>query len=292
MLTESASARLATPMFMHPDQLKGGPRGLPAVHAADDDAEPLARGLVARARHRRDAEDRRVGDRGPRGASTARPCSRNMYLKASHQIERGKTGEVKAYAIAAAQHDPLTVKKLVNMLLDSGVEVQQARAQFVADDRVYGPGSFVVHDGAAEAGPRAMDARTHLLSRQHLHARPRGQPDPPLRHVDRHVRRVHGRAQRSRCRRPSPPTCDAHGEARARGHRHAGCAGGLRARWPTQRRVPCRAPPACAGHRRAPRERAVGRRQHPRRRLHRGQRRRRAHRDADGRHVRRAQGRP
>ena len=29
MLTESASARLATPMFMHPDQLRGGPRGLP-----------------------------------------------------------------------------------------------------------------------------------------------------------------------------------------------------------------------------------------------------------------------
>ena len=29
MLTESASARLATPMFMHPDQLRGGPRDLP-----------------------------------------------------------------------------------------------------------------------------------------------------------------------------------------------------------------------------------------------------------------------
>ena len=29
MLAESASARLATPMFMHPDQLRGGTRGLP-----------------------------------------------------------------------------------------------------------------------------------------------------------------------------------------------------------------------------------------------------------------------
>ena len=29
MLTESASARLATPMFLHPDQLRGGPRNLP-----------------------------------------------------------------------------------------------------------------------------------------------------------------------------------------------------------------------------------------------------------------------
>ncbi|MEZ5287070.1 MAG: hypothetical protein R2712_20140 [Vicinamibacterales bacterium] len=29
MLNESASARLATPVFIHPDQLKGGARGLP-----------------------------------------------------------------------------------------------------------------------------------------------------------------------------------------------------------------------------------------------------------------------
>ena len=29
MLTESASARLATPLFLHPDQLQGGSRGLP-----------------------------------------------------------------------------------------------------------------------------------------------------------------------------------------------------------------------------------------------------------------------
>ena len=29
MLTESASARLATPMYIHPDQLRGGPRNLP-----------------------------------------------------------------------------------------------------------------------------------------------------------------------------------------------------------------------------------------------------------------------
>src|SRR6185503_812058 len=50
----------------------------------------------------------------------------------------------KAYAIALAQHDPQTVKKLANMFLESGVEVMQAKAQFVADGRVYAPGSFVV----------------------------------------------------------------------------------------------------------------------------------------------------
>ena len=67
-----------------------------------------------------------------------------MYLKGTRQTERGANGAVKAYAIAAAQHDPLTVKKLANMLINSGVEVQQSKAQFIADGRVYGPGSFVV----------------------------------------------------------------------------------------------------------------------------------------------------
>ena len=67
-----------------------------------------------------------------------------MYLKGIRQTERGANGEVKAYAIAATQHDSLTTKKFVNMLLNSGVEVHQAKAQVVADGRVYGPGSFVV----------------------------------------------------------------------------------------------------------------------------------------------------
>ena len=61
MLNESASARLATPMYMHPDQLRGDVRGLPEYAAQTIDAEPLARRLVARPRHRREAEDRRRG---------------------------------------------------------------------------------------------------------------------------------------------------------------------------------------------------------------------------------------
>ncbi len=68
----------------------------------------------------------------------------NMYLKGTRQTERGARGAVKAYAIAAAQHDPLTVKKLINMLLDSGVEVHQSKSQFVTEGRFYGAGSFVV----------------------------------------------------------------------------------------------------------------------------------------------------
>ncbi|HQZ19203.1 MAG TPA: M14 family metallopeptidase, partial [Vicinamibacteria bacterium] len=143
MLAESASARLATPMFMHPDQLKGGPRGLPEYEPQTTMPSLWPGGWW---RVRDIVEQQKivawsVVDLAARNRETV---LQNMVLKGQRQTERGLKGPVKAYAIAAAQHDPLTVKKLVNMLLDSGVEVHQAKSQFVADGRFYGPGSFVV----------------------------------------------------------------------------------------------------------------------------------------------------
>src|SRR5688500_15403535 len=143
MLTESASARLATPMFLHPDQLRGGPRGLPAYESQISMPSLWPGGWW---RVRDIVEQQKIAawatvDLAARNRETV---LWNMYLKGTRQTERGATGPVKAYAIAANQHDPLTVKKLANMLLNSGVEVHQSKQQFFADGRVYGPGSFVV----------------------------------------------------------------------------------------------------------------------------------------------------
>ena len=68
------------------------------------------------------------------------------------------------------QHDPLTVKKLVNMLLDSGVEVQQVKAQFIADGTRLSDRVVRGLDGAAEEGSRSLDAGPDVLSRQQLYA--------------------------------------------------------------------------------------------------------------------------
>jgi hypothetical protein len=143
MLTESASARLATPMYLHPDQLRGGPRNLPEYESQTTMPSLWPGGWW---RVRDIVEQQKIAawatvDLAARNRETV---LWNMYLKGTRQTERGANGDVKAYAIAAAQHDPLTARKLVNMLLNSAVEVHQAKAQFVADGRVYGPGSFVV----------------------------------------------------------------------------------------------------------------------------------------------------
>src|SRR5687767_2819541 len=123
MLTESASARLATPMFMHPDQLRGGPRGLPEYESQISMPSLWPGGWW---RVRDIVEQQKIAawatvDLAARNRETV---LWNMYLKGTRQTERGANGAVKAYAIAAGQHDPLTVKKFVNMLMNSGVEVR------------------------------------------------------------------------------------------------------------------------------------------------------------------------
>ena len=143
MLTESASARLATPVYIHPDQLRGGPRNLPEYEPQTNMPSVWPGGWW---RVRDIVEQQKIA-----AWATVDLAARNreivlwnMYLKGIRQTERGAKGEVKAYAIPMPQHDSLTARKLANMLLNSGVEVHQTTAPMTIDGRVYGPGSYMV----------------------------------------------------------------------------------------------------------------------------------------------------
>ena len=143
MLNESASARLATPLFQHPDQLRGGTRGLPE-YASQTTMPSLWPGGWWRVRDIVENQKIVAWSIVDLAARNRETLLSNMHLKTSRQSERGLTQPVKAYAIAADQHDRQTVKKLANMLMDSGVEVHQTKGQLIVEGRVYGPGSFVV----------------------------------------------------------------------------------------------------------------------------------------------------
>ncbi len=143
MLNESASARLATPLFQHPDQLRGGTRGLPE-YASQTTMPSLWPGGWWRVRDIVENQKIVAWSIVDLAARNRETLLSNMYLKTSRQSERGLTQPVKAYAIAADQHDRQTVKKLANMLMDSGVEVHQTKGQLIVEGRVYGPGSFIV----------------------------------------------------------------------------------------------------------------------------------------------------
>ncbi len=143
MLAESAGARLATPIYMHPDQLRGGDRNMPTYQSqvAMPSVWPGGWWRVRDIVEQQKIVAWSIVDLAARDRET---LLWDMYLKGVRQVERGANAEVKAYVIEAAQHDPLTVQKLVNMFVRSGVEVQQAKASFVVDGRAYGAGSFVV----------------------------------------------------------------------------------------------------------------------------------------------------
>ncbi|MBT8395580.1 MAG: peptidase M14 family protein [Gemmatimonadetes bacterium] len=142
MLTEGASARLATPIYIHPDQL-GGSRQFPEYEEQTTFPNPWPGGWW----HVRDiVEMQKVATVAPLeiAAKNRKTVLLNAYNKSSRQIQRGLEGEVKAYVIPSQQHDPLTMQKLVNKLLGQGVTVERAQDQFIHEGRVYGGGSYVV----------------------------------------------------------------------------------------------------------------------------------------------------
>lgn len=143
MLTESASARLASPLEIPPDRLSGGARGLPKYEEQTTFPNPWPGGVW----HLRDIVDRQKVSAWAAldlAARNKEMVLQNAYLKAKRQTERGAAGDVKAYVIAINQHDPLTVIKMVNKLLGQGVDVQRATQAFTHEGKQYAAGSFVV----------------------------------------------------------------------------------------------------------------------------------------------------
>jgi hypothetical protein len=143
MLTESASANLATPLYVHPEQLRAGARQFPDYEAQSTFPDPWPGGWW---RLRDIVEQQKIAswallDMAARNRETV---LWNAYLKAKRQAERGAKGKPAAYIVPSVQHDPLTARKMINTLRLSGIEVQQARKEFVAGGMIYPEGSFLI----------------------------------------------------------------------------------------------------------------------------------------------------
>ncbi len=152
MLTESASAKIATPMYILPDQLQGGARNLPAYEEQTTFPNPWPGGWW---RLRDIVERQKVSawatlDLAARNKETV---LWNAYLKAKRQTERGAAGKPAVYVIPAGQHDPLTATKLVAKLLVQGVEIRTADKPFVGSNGVsYAAGAFLVPTAQPKMG--------------------------------------------------------------------------------------------------------------------------------------------
>ncbi|HSR51785.1 MAG TPA: M14 metallopeptidase family protein [Acidobacteriota bacterium] len=143
MLTESASASYATPLYIHPDQLRGGARGMPEYEPQSTMPSPWPGGWwrVSDIVRQQKIAAYAIMDMAARHRETV---LRNAYLKARRQTERGAEGSPKGYVIPARQHDPLTAVKMVNTLRMSDIHVQRAEGPLTVGKTAYQPGSYVV----------------------------------------------------------------------------------------------------------------------------------------------------
>ncbi len=144
MLTESASARLATPIYIHPDQLRGDERGMPKYEEQTTFPDPWTGGWW---RLRDIVERQKVAawaalDLAARNRETV---VWNAYLKGRRQTERGAAGKPAAFVVPAVQHDRLTAVKMVNKLMAQGVEVDELTAELkLKNGMTYPAGSWLV----------------------------------------------------------------------------------------------------------------------------------------------------
>jgi len=162
MLTESASARLASPLEIPADQLRGNTRNLPVYEEQTNFPNPWPGGTW-RLRDILDRQKIAAWSTLDLAARNKETVLRNAYLKAKHQTERGAAGTPKAFVVPfREQHDPLTTLKMIDKLLAQGVEILQSANGFTVGGTTYGPGTFVVSMAQPKMGlVRWMLGETH-----------------------------------------------------------------------------------------------------------------------------------
>jgi hypothetical protein len=144
ILTEAASARIATPIEIKREQLRDATRGLqnPLITATNF---PIAwEGGTWRMRDILDMELITTRTAIEEAALHREEFVRNFVATAERAIEAGKNRPPYAYIVPAEQHDPPTAARMINILIQQGIEVHRARSDFNAGGKAYKAGSYVI----------------------------------------------------------------------------------------------------------------------------------------------------
>ncbi len=154
LLTEVASARIATPIYVDPGELRGGGKGFPEYGRRSNFPSPWPGGwwrlrdiveyeLVATwAYLEAIAEDRTH-------------ILSNVDRMARQAIDRGSNEAPYAFIIPPDQHDEVAARKMVALLLRHGIEIDRATTAFEVGYATYPAGTVVI--------PAAQAYRPFLL---------------------------------------------------------------------------------------------------------------------------------
>jgi hypothetical protein len=155
LLTEVASARIASPIYVDPGELRGRGKGIPEYGRRSNFPSPWEGGwwrlrdiveyeLVATWAFLEANAENRVSILG------------NMNRMARWSVNNGLTEPPYAFVIPPDQHDPVAAAKLVDLLLRHGVEVAVASDALEVGYSVYPAGTTVI--------PAAQPYRPFLLT--------------------------------------------------------------------------------------------------------------------------------
>jgi len=143
LLTEMASCKIATPIFLENNELSGSRKGLAEYKQQVNFPNPWQGGwwrlrdiidyelIASYAFLETSAKFRKDILRGF--------C--NMNLEA---IKKGHTEKPFAYVIPNDQHDGITAVKLIDILLEHGISVYRSQQDLISGTQIYQQGSFII----------------------------------------------------------------------------------------------------------------------------------------------------
>ncbi|MDE0298672.1 MAG: M14 family metallopeptidase [Candidatus Poribacteria bacterium] len=178
ILTEAASANIASPVFQPRLRLKGHRRGLDNYAQQTNFPEPWPGGWW-RLRDIVEYEKASVYSILEFASTNRDLLLSNFYKMGLEAVEMGNSEPPRAFLVPQKQRDPYAARRMLEILHDGGVRVHHATARFTADGVEYPSGTFVV--------PMAQPFRSHAKDLLEIQRYPRRRPSahaPPERPYD------------------------------------------------------------------------------------------------------------
>ncbi len=143
LLTEMASCRIATPIFQTKDDLTGGGRGFAEYQKRVNFPNPWPGGWW---RLRDIVEYDFIAAKSvlETAAKNREKLLLNRYRMGKKAVEAGRNEPPYAVIIPPNQRDRATALKMVDVLIQGGVEIHRAKADFTADGITHHAGSHVI----------------------------------------------------------------------------------------------------------------------------------------------------
>ncbi|HER42832.1 MAG TPA: hypothetical protein ENO08_00030 [Candidatus Eisenbacteria bacterium] len=143
LLSEAASCRVATPVYIDEVELEGGSKGFPRYEHRINFPNPWPGGWW----RLRDIVDYELAIADGLLDCCARHNERflrNFYAMGARAVAQGKNEPPYGFVIPAPQDDPVTAARMIEAFMLGGVEVHEAVKDFMIGNRLYRAGSYVI----------------------------------------------------------------------------------------------------------------------------------------------------